>query len=141
MLSLPLLIITCHTTSAAIAYAACFYYGFTVICRYTVLFVWASELFPPGYGSDPITLLRATIGTIFISINFYFMFVSKSFEPIFQAAAVLILIVYMLVAIIPESPEWLLSQGDNKETIKAFKTIAKLNKKEDPRIDTITLTQ
>ena len=133
-LSIPLILITIHTTDAVVAYVATFFWGFTVICRYTILFVWASEMFPPGHGSNSITALRATIGTTLFSMNFYFMFSSNSFEPIFQIAAIVSVIVFIVVFILPESPKWLLSTGQEEDAIKSFQAIAKLNEKDDPHI-------
>ena len=68
--------VTIYTESVVVAYVACFYWGIAGICRYTVIFVWASELFPPGYGSNSITALRSMIGVSLFLMNFYFMFAS-----------------------------------------------------------------
>ena len=77
-LTIPVLSASINVTSAAVAYTAVFFWGFTCISRYTILFVWASELFPPGHGTSAITALRAMIGTTLFLMNFYFMFVSRS---------------------------------------------------------------
>lgn len=102
------------------AYVAVFFWGFTCICRYTILFVWASELFPPGHGSHSITALRAIIGTTLFSMNFYFMFVSQSYVPAFKAALFLSIIVLFVVFVFPESPKWQLSVGREKEAIQSL---------------------
>ena len=72
-LTIPVLAASINVTSAAVAYIAVFFWGFTCISRYTILFVWASELFPPGHGTFAITALRAMIGTSLFLMNFYFM--------------------------------------------------------------------
>ena len=81
--SMLLIYISMHVTTASVAYATIFFWGFTCICRYTILFVWASELFPPGHGSHSITALRAMISVTFFGMNLYFMFVSQSYVPVF----------------------------------------------------------
>ena len=128
------MLVTMNTTSSVVAYVACFYWGFTVICRYTVLFVWASELCPPGFGSNSITALRVMVGTTLFSMNAYFMFASNSFEPIFKVAVIMTLVIFIVFFIYPESPRWLLSVGLEEEAIASFCTIAQLNKKEKPII-------
>ena len=93
----------------AIAYTVVFFWGFTSISRYTILFVWASELFPPGHGMYAITGLRAMIGITLFSMNFYFMFISRSIDPALQMTYLASIVVLLLVYQMPESPKWLLS--------------------------------
>ena len=105
-LTMPLIYIAMHVTTASVAYATTFFWGFTCICRYTILFVWASELFPPGHGSHSITALRATISVTFFCMNLYFMFLSQSYIPVFQLAFVLSILVLFAAFVMPESPKW-----------------------------------
>ena len=134
VLTIILLVITTHTTNAIVAYIACFYWGVAGICRYTVIFVWASELFPPGHGSNSITALRAMIGLTLFLMNFYFMFASSSFVPIFQVTVLVSIVIFIIVFIYPESPQWLISTGREDEAIESFRRIAQLNNKEEPVI-------
>ena len=81
VMSIPALAFTINLENVAIAYTVVFFWGFTSISRYTILFVWASELFPSGHGMYAITGLRAMIGITLFSMNFYFMFLSQSIDP------------------------------------------------------------
>ena len=92
-------------------FVICFYWGFTVIIRYTVLFVWTAELFPEKHSTHISTSLTATIGVSYFLINGYWMFLSKSFVPLFTASAIVHAAVFLAVLAIPESPTWLLSSG------------------------------
>ena len=119
-LTIPVLAASINVTSAAVAYTAVFFWGFTCISRYTILFVWASELFPPGHGTFAITALRAMIGTSLFLMNFYFMFISRSIHPALAGAYLVSAIVCLQMFWMPESPKWLLSVGGEQEAIKSF---------------------
>ena len=111
LLSIFLQVLTFYITSEVFAYIICFYWGLTVIIKYTVLFVWTAELFPTDWSSFVSTSLTASIGVAYFMINAYWMHLSKSFEPIFLASILINVGVFVAVHIIPESPIWLLSTG------------------------------
>ena len=127
LLSVVLSVITMFTRNVVVAYVTCFYWGFTVICRYTIVFVWASELYPPSQGSNLTTGLRTMIGAPFFLMNAYFMFVSNSFTPILWATTVINVLIFIVAFNSPESPPWLLSIGREDEAIESFNVIAQLN--------------
>ena len=134
LLSVVLSVITMLSQNAIIAYVTCFYWGFTVICRYTIVFVWASELYPPSQGSNLTMALRAMIGAPFFLMNAYFMFFSNSISPILYAITAVNIVILAIVFTYPESPPWLLSIGREDEAIESFRRIAQLNSENEPSI-------
>ena len=61
-------------------------------------------------------------------VCFYFIFISKDWFPLIFTMTALATLAYLgIVFLLPESPIWLLKQGQVEDAIAAFNRIAKFN--------------
>lgn len=124
---MPLFIMAATTTELSVIYVVQFWLGVATIGRFTCGFVLLTELVPEKSASLAGTSYMIGDAVCTLYYTFYFRYISKDSLPLWWVSLFLNVVGFGLTFFIPESPKWLVSQGQYQQAKRNFKKIAKMN--------------
>ena len=96
--------------------------------KQSVPYVWGAEIVPPGRTVVTSVAITSSDSSTMLWTGFYYLVISRDWFPLCITMTILQTIaLFWAIAFIPESPQWLLTQGRVAEAIDAFNSIAKFN--------------
>ena len=96
--------------------------------KQSVVYVWATELAPSKNSTSVTVSLTCFDSGSLAFICIYFMFISKDWFPLMLFMTGLSTVAFLFMAFaLPESPIWLINNGQTKEAVDVFNYIGKWN--------------
>ena len=100
-----------YNTSLSVAYCIVFFLGFCLIGRFTCGFVLFVELLPEKYKAVSGSAILIGYSFSLLEVTAYYAFISKNSIPTIWFGFILNCLTFLANFIVPESPQWLVSQG------------------------------
>jgi MFS family permease len=126
-LQIPMFLAAIYTTSLGLVYFVVFFLGFCLIGRFTCGFVLFVELLPEAYKAISGSAILIGYSISVLEVTAYYAFISPNSLPTIWVGFVLTAITFCANFILPESPQWLVSQGHFDKARASLMTIAKWN--------------
>ena len=119
--------IAIYNTSLSVAYCIVFFLGFCLIGRFTCGFVLFVELLPEKYKAVSGSAILIGYSFSLLEVTAYYAFISKNSIPTIWFGLILNCLTFLANFIVPESPQWLVSQGEYDKARGCLMRMAKWN--------------
>lgn len=119
--------IAIFNSSLAVAYFVVFFLGFCLIGRFTCGFVLFVELLPEKYKAISGSAILIGYSISLLEVTAYYAFISQNSITTIWLGFILSTITFFANFIIPESPQWLVSQGQYDKARASLMRVAKWN--------------
>lgn len=127
-IQIPMFFVAIYNTSLGVVYFIVFFLGFCLIGRFTCGFVLFVELLPEKYKAISGSAILIGYSISLLEVTFYYALISQNSKPTIWFGFILNTLTFVTNFFVPESPQWLVSQGKFDKAREALKTIAKWNR-------------
>jgi hypothetical protein len=108
-------------------YFCVFFLGFCLIGRFTCGFVLFVELLPEKYKAISGSAILIGYSISLIEVTAYYAFISSNSIPTIWFGLIFNIVTFVANFIVPESPQWLITQKRFDKAREGLMTIAKWN--------------
>lgn len=105
--------------------------GLTIPAVYQIPFIIALELVGPNYRSF-VTVMTCTFYTFGLMMLAGVTYLIRDWVKLCLCTSLPFLLYFFYILVMPESPRWLLAQGNVEDALKILEVMARVNRKEFP---------